>query len=120
MSDSLREMRVLREARYIPDGEPVTKRGGDKLYTLRHHVTVYRENEPKRVLEPGTGKLFLVDKETGDMTEFASDKILAWSASCDDLITLLAPSMTPIEIECALAEAGFSAPVTSHAEPVSQ
>ncbi len=49
----------------MPDKTKVTKRGGEKVYTLRHQIPIWENRKPE-FLEPGPASVFLV-ADNGDI-----------------------------------------------------
>jgi hypothetical protein len=74
-------MKVLIQARSIPVGSTVTKKTGDKPYTLRDDVKIYgstqEQTEALRELKADEGTRFLIS-QTGDISIISGDVELLW------------------------------------------
>lgn len=77
-------IKVLLKAKDIPLDSIVTKRNGDKKYTLRKEIRVFGENGEKRSIEAKEGAVFIVSKN-GDANAIAGDVELLWYASEESL-----------------------------------
>jgi len=77
-------IRVLLPAHKIPEGATVTKRSGDKLYTLRRELLLYT-NEGKNVLASGC---FLCDN-VGNANQVDSELELHWVLTTNELLEKL-------------------------------
>lgn len=78
---------VLLAASAIPVGSTVTKRTGEKEYTLRSSVKVYGQNIEIKA-DPGT--IFLIDTRTGDANAIPSSTVLMWTTTTERLWEWLA------------------------------
>lgn len=78
-------LRVLLHASEIPDGAAVSKRTGDKLYTLRHNVVFWDEKGVKQTVVEG---FFIVDTQ-GNINQVKPLTMLHWNITADDLIDTL-------------------------------
>jgi hypothetical protein len=57
-------LRVLIKASELPDGQVVTKRNGEKLYTLRHAIHVHGSGDiPSQQINASKGARFLVSSD---------------------------------------------------------
>lgn len=73
---------VLLAASEIPEGSTVTKRTGEKEYTLRSSVQVYGQNIEIKA-DPGT--IFLIDTRTGNANAIPSSTVLVWTTTRERL-----------------------------------
>jgi len=80
-----RDISVLLKSDMIPDGSTVTKRTGDKRYTLKKKIKVFtgavKMDKPVELDVEGT---FLVDSN-GNINQIDSSAILGWITNLDDL-----------------------------------
>ena len=83
-------MKVLMPAKDIPLGAIVTKKTGDKPYTIRENVKIYGtvEQQTIREIKCDDGTRFLVSA-TGDINIVNSDTELLWHVSDRDLYNYL-------------------------------
>lgn len=79
-------MKVLIPAKDIPLGSIVTKKTGDKPYTIREGVKIYGtvEQQTTREIKCDDGTRFLVSA-AGDINIVNSDTELLWHVCDDDL-----------------------------------
>jgi hypothetical protein len=74
-------MKVLMEVRDIPVGATVTKKTGEKIYTLRDDVKIYgstqEQTEALRELKADEGTRFLIS-QNGDISIISGDTELLW------------------------------------------
>lgn len=70
----------------IPDKARVRKPKGAVTYVLRHQVTLYDKAGAKEVLLEG---FFLVNGESGDISQIGPSKELLWEINADDLVSEL-------------------------------
>lgn len=89
-------MKVLIQARSIPVGSSVTKKTGEKPYTLRDDVKIYgatrEQGEAKsaemRELKADEGTRFLIS-QNGDISIISGDVELLWHVSEETLYEYL-------------------------------
>ncbi len=83
-------MKILMAAQDIPLGSIVTKRTGDKLYTVREGIKIYGtpEQQSTREIKCDDGTRFLIS-ETGDISIVSNDTELLWHVSDEDLYSYL-------------------------------
>lgn len=85
-------MKVLIAVRDIPVGSSVTKKTGDKPYTLRDDVKIYgstqEQRETLRELKADEGTRFLI-AQNGDISIVSGDTELLWHVAERDLYQYL-------------------------------
>lgn len=74
----------------IPLGSTVTKKNGEKQYTIRDCVKIYGDNDPnrQRELRADDGTRFLIS-DSGDINVINGDTELVWHVSHCDLYLYL-------------------------------
>ena len=72
-------MKVLLPASMIPLDSTVTKRTGDKKYTLRKELRVFSIDKTEQKIKADSGTVFLVS-EKGDANAVPGDEELVWYA----------------------------------------
>jgi len=82
-------IKVVLPACSIPVDSLVTKRTGQKVYTLRKEIRIFGTSE-RRGITADAGVLFLVS-ENGDINAIPAGTELVWSATADELRDLLDP-----------------------------
>lgn len=74
-------MKVILEVREIPVGSTVTKKTGEKVYTLRDDVKIYgstqEQTETLRELKADSGTRFLI-AQNGDISIVSGDVEMLW------------------------------------------
>jgi hypothetical protein len=84
-------IRVVMQAKDIPDGATVSKKTGMLQYTVRRELRVYydkhKDAEPT-VLKAQDGAVFLVGRE-GDINAYDRDTELLWFAPIEELAAML-------------------------------
>lgn len=81
-------LKVILEASKIPLESVVTKRSGEKKYTLREKLIVYSKEWKSQALLAESGTRFLVG-ENGDANVVPGDMELVWHADEYDVMELL-------------------------------
>lgn len=69
-------MRIIIAASQVPPDSQVTKKTGQKLYTLRHRLRIFGDGPTKETL-PGEGKVFLV-ANNGDSNVIPLEEEVVW------------------------------------------
>lgn len=87
-------MKVILPASRIPNGATVSKKTGEKRYTLRDTVPIWDVPENSSLPEclEGEGVKFLASDD-GALVVVAHDKELVWHVRADDLICHLQTEM---------------------------
>ena len=76
------------EAQTIPVGATVTKKNGEKPYTIRDCVKIYGEEANQKELRADDGTRFLISAN-GDINIVAGDTELVWNVPNDVLYKFL-------------------------------
>ena len=84
------KMKMLMPAENIPLGQTVTKKNGEKPYTIRDCVKIYGDADPnrQRELKADDGTRFLIS-ESGDINVINGDVELVWIVDDYDLYRFL-------------------------------
>ena len=85
------QLKLLIKASDVPKGECVTKRGGEKRYTIRGEVNIYQmPPTPKQVIKAEEGTVFLVSAD-GEINVISGDTEVLWVTTLDNLNRLKLP-----------------------------
>ena len=83
-------VKVLMEAKNIPENSIVTKKTGEKRYTLKNKINVYSADDvrPEEKVKLNIDGYFLFGAR-GSINQIAEDLELCWMVSLEELIVLL-------------------------------
>jgi hypothetical protein len=81
-------MKIILPASDIPLGSIVTKRTGEKQYTIRNKIRIFNENGIEKEITSNDGTRFLVNKN-GDANVINSNTELVWYTDKSTLINFL-------------------------------
>lgn len=84
----MKMFKILLPANEIPLGSTVTKRTGEKPYTLKDRIRIFGETGDARELKATDGTRLLVS-ETGDANVVGGETELLWYAEEFELLDLL-------------------------------
>jgi hypothetical protein len=89
-------MKVLMQAYDIPLESSVTKKNGEKKYTIRDRVKIFGDTDPERQKElvADDGTRFLVS-EKGDINVIAGETELVWHIEMERLHDFLDSKLNP-------------------------
>ena len=81
---------VLMEAQFIPDGSVVTKKTGEKIYTISSEIRIFGVTTKDNIVIPAKdGARFI--SHGHDHNVVAPETILVWRASDEEILELLEP-----------------------------
>lgn len=79
---------VIMEASQVPLGAKVTKRTGEKIYTIRDRLRVFGEKGERREIIAKGGTRFFVNDE-GDANVISGTTTVVWVTDSDTLVRWL-------------------------------
>lgn len=79
-----RTFKLILPAKDIENESTVTKRTGQKEYTLIRSINIYNNKGSKQTIDAEKGAVFLAD-ERGNFSAYSGDTELVWCLSYDEL-----------------------------------
>jgi hypothetical protein len=81
-------IKVLLQAKFIPNGAKVSKVSGTKTYALSRGLKLYANGTETQTREvvPASNTFFLLDAERcGSINQFSDETVLAWHTTPEEL-----------------------------------
>lgn len=86
-------LRLLVPARMVPDRSMVTKRSGEKVYTLRRQIRVFPEDQKEGKVTPIDGFFLCFE---GDINQIGPETMLLWQMEAEQFFYTLERMWEPI------------------------
>ena len=77
-------LKVIARLRSVPENSVVTKLGGTVEHTVKHQITIYRQQGEEPTVIPAVDCVFLVT-EQGAINTQGLDKKVIWHTDLDEL-----------------------------------
>ena len=87
-------MKLLEQAKDIPNNSVVTKRNGEKEYVLCRELILYRQGGGKQSIKAENDTVFLIPRNSEGSDNWAvgsasGDTLFLWDIKEEDLLTIL-------------------------------